>query len=235
VRFRGTPFAMSAVLSERGPEMGPCSVSLRRPKAKGGPIECEALADDDPRVLRLVLPRFTPPGTYEGTVQVDGEDRPVVVEVEPDVDVRLFPEELTIRAHPGDMVGVDLTVLNKSNVPVEVARTYVFGIFMRGGIERAIRTAYTHKLQKDQRRADVLVDTLADAHGGLVKVKVTEGSGAVEPDEARDLEAIVRVSRTAVPGRSYTGNLEIHGAVLPVRFIVEGDSKREDDTEQEQE
>jgi hypothetical protein len=225
VTFRGSPFGLAAVMEAPSLGSGPFRVSLKVPKGKGGPIEVEALSDEDRRVLRLTLPRFTPPGRYEGTVAVDGKDRPVVAEVEPELDVRLFPEQLSVRGHAGDLVGIDFTLINMSNVPVEIRTVHAFGMFMDGGVERAIRQAYTAKLKSGERRADVLVETLAGCHCGLVKLKVTKGAGTVEPDGVCHVEGVLHIPSGAEQGCSFVGNLEMHGLVYPIKIAVERGSK----------
>lgn len=235
VRFRGTPFGLSAVLDTPSRTTEPLPVHVAVPESQGGPIDTVAYVGDDARIARLTLPRTTPPGRYDGTLSVDGEERAMEVEVDAEADVRVFPEQLILYAHPGDLVGVDLTVLNLGNVPVEIRRVHAFGVFMEGGVERAIRKAYVAKLGKSQRRVDVLADTLAASHGGLVKLKITKGAGEVAPDGACDLEATLEIPGGVRPGSTYSGNWEIHNLVYPVKIVVgeQGEPDEREDEDQE--
>lgn len=222
--FRGTPFGLSAVLKERPTERVPVPVVLKVPKKYGGPIEAQAFPEDDARVVSMTLPRFTAPGVYKGTAVVDGVERAVVVDVEPELDVRLYPHQLTLQAHPGDLVGTDLTIVNMSNVDVDVRRVHAIGIFRQGGIERAIRQAYVADVRDGERRVDILAEALSDSHGGLLKAKVTSGSGTIAPDEVCDLAVTFEVPRGLEAGSVYTGNWELHNLVFPIRIMIAKDS-----------
>jgi len=221
--FRGTTFGLSAVLKEAPAKVGPVPIRLALSKREGGPIEAQAFPEEDARVVSMTLPRYTAPGIYKGTATVDGEDRPVVVELEPEIDVRLYPHQLTLRAHPKDLVGTDMTVLNMSNVPVDLRRVHAIGIFLEGGIERAIRRAYVTRLEKGQRRLDVLAETLASSHGGLLRAKIVKGSGTLKPQECRDIEVTFEVPGELEGGVTYTGNWELHNLIFPIRVVVAGD------------
>ncbi|MBI3077041.1 MAG: hypothetical protein HYY85_08680 [Deltaproteobacteria bacterium] len=83
--------------------------------------------------LRLSLPRGTPPGSYTGTVQIEGREQPIIVDVERDIDLRLFPDALSLAAPPGAVVHVDLSVVNAGNVVCEIRRAYAFGVSVMGG------------------------------------------------------------------------------------------------------
>lgn len=151
-----------------------------------------------------------------------GRDRPARVEVDAAPALRVIPEQLRVRAHPGDLVGTDLTVLNQGNVPVDLRRVQPFGVFLAGGLERALRRAYVDKLSKGERRVDVIADNLAEAHGGLVKMKLQKGSGTLAPGEMRSLEVTLEIPAGLAPGSTYAGNWELAGLVYPVTLTVEG-------------
>ena len=151
-----------------------------------------------------------------------GTDRPARVEVDAAPALRVIPEQLRLRAHPGDQVATDLTLLNQGNVPVDLRRVQPFGIFLAGGLERALRRAYVDKLSKGERRVDVIADNLAEAHGGLVKMKLQNGYGALAPGELRSLEVMLELPAGLAAGSTYAGNWELAGLVYPVTVTVEG-------------
>lgn len=151
-----------------------------------------------------------------------GSDRPARVEVDAAPALRVIPEQLRLRAHPGDLVGTDLTLLNQGNVPVDLRRVQPFGVFLAGGLERALRRAYVDKLSKGERRVDVIADNLAEAHGGLVKMKLQKGSGTLAPGEMRSLEVTLEIPAGLAAGSTYAGNWELAGLVYPVTLTVEG-------------
>jgi hypothetical protein len=147
---------------------------------------------------------------------------PARVEVDAAPVLRVIPEQLRLRAHPGDLVGTDLTLLNQGNVPVDLRRVQPFGIFLAGGLERALRRAYVDKLSKGERRVDVIADNLAEAHGGLVKMKLQKGYGTLAPGEMRSLEVTLEIPAGLAAGSTYAGNWELAGLVYPVTLTVEG-------------
>ena len=223
LRFRGTPGSLSAALREGDavPRRLPIRLTGKAAEAlAAGERVARASRQERDLVLQLALPPRTPPGTYEATVDVDGKERAVVIEVEPEVELQIVPDQLTLRAAPGDHTTVPMTFANAGNVPVEIRKAYAFGIFAAGGLERALHRAYTGKRAEGERRIDFLFDQLADEHGGVVRVAVEEGSGALAPGETRDVRVSFHVPSDLHTGRTYTGTLPLHDLRYYVRLIV---------------
>jgi hypothetical protein len=63
---------------------------------------------------------------------------------------------------------------------------------------------------------------LAEAHGGLVKVKWAGELPAIQPGEIRTLTGKLSVPKGLRAGRTYAGNLELPGLVYPVRLELAG-------------
>lgn len=232
LRFRGIPQSLTGVVPDRDDGDLDVGVSFRRPGADE-PEEVAVSYDPDPRVLRLSLPSDVGPGTYAGTLRMGTGERAVELEVEAAPGLRVIPEQLRIGARPGQTVDVELVLLNHGNVPVEVRRTQAIGIFMQGGVERALHRAYVEKLEKGQRRVDVLAETLAEAHAGLVKMRLRKGYGSVAPGELRQLAASLDVPAGAAAGRTYGGNWELANLVYPVTITVLDDGDGEEPGEGE--
>jgi hypothetical protein len=226
IRFRGIPASLAAVVAG-GPVVGD-DLRLMIGVKGGEPIEAPVQGDFDPRILRVTLPQHTPPGVYDGVLIVDGErSREVRVEVDPSPQLHVVPEQLRIDAHNGDLVGTDVTMLNQGNVPVELRSVQAIGIFMSGGIERALRRAYVAQPAKNERRVDIIADSLADAHGGLLKVKLEKGAGSIRPGEVRELQLVIHVPKGLDPGALYGGNWELPGLVFPIAVQVAGEKEPE--------
>lgn len=252
IRFRGVPASLTAVVAEGLDPLSDPVLLLKGYPDKGGSTEVPVQVDLDPRILRMTLPADVAPGAYEAVLRVasgngsppeaenpkgkagakakaaaaeddsTGNDRPARVEVDAAPALRVIPEQLRLRAHPGDQVATDLTLLNQGNVPVDLRRVQPFGIFLAGGLERALRRAYVDKLSKGERRVDVIADNLAEAHGGLVKMKLQKGSGTLAPGEMRSLEVTLEIPAGLAAGSTYAGNWELAGLVYPVTVTVEG-------------
>ena len=233
-RFRGTPGSLSAAVSE-GEAVArrmPVRLALGGKAERGGKrarvgtapdadvLVARASRVEGDLVLQLTLPPRTPPGTYEGTAEVDGEERAVVVEVEEEVELEVVPDQLTLKAAPGEHVAAALTLVNAGNVEVEIRKAYAFGIFAAGGLERALHRAYVEKRPEGERRVDFLFERLAEEHGGLVRVAIEEGSGELAPGEARPVRASFHVPKELTRGRTYTGTLPLYDVRYYVRLVV---------------
>jgi hypothetical protein len=229
IRFRGTPAALAAVVADEVDRKAPMVLGVVLRKGDREPVEVMVQTDFDPRILRVSLPAELPPGRYEAVLQANGSRRPARLEVDAAPRLRVIPEQLRLDAHPGDLVGVDLTVLNQGNVPVTIRRVQAVGIFMEGGIERALRSAYVQKLGKGQRRMDAIADSLAAAHGGLLRIKLERGAGEIAPGEIRELNLIVHVPTGLEAGALYGGTWEVPGLVYPVNVQVAGEAPMQEE------
>jgi hypothetical protein len=73
-----------------------------------------------PVPLALTLDPTTPPGTYQAELDIDGEQRRVVVHVTEDVSLSITPDELVIATRPSGKVQKRVVFTNDGNVPVTV-------------------------------------------------------------------------------------------------------------------
>lgn len=230
VRFRGTPASLTAVLGESAADVldmhlriedGASTYTHERGGAgESAAIEIPVQADFEPRILRTALASRVAPGSYRAVLVMDGKERPAELVVEALPQLRVVPEQLRLELAAGAKVTVALTMLNVGNTEVELREVQAFGVFMEGGVERALRRAYVHELSEGERRIDVIADSLAEAHGGLVRMRLLKGERTIEPDATRELELEVHVPRELVTGATYTGNWELPGLVYPVSIHV---------------
>jgi hypothetical protein len=91
------------------PDVG---IALRRIVVRAG--------SSKPVPLTLTLDPRTPPGTYHAKLQVDGEERQVVMHVTEDVALELAPTELVLVNAAGRKIQKQIVVTNPGNVPVTV-------------------------------------------------------------------------------------------------------------------
>jgi hypothetical protein len=210
IRFRGTPLSLAALAAAPVEAPREHVVRLAQPERAvlAGGRELRAVAAVGDGVLRLHLPRSTPPGTYRASMEVEGEEREVEITVDPDVFLRIFPERLDFTAAPGAHVPQQLALLNLGNTPVEVRGAYAFGLFDEGGLDRAIGRMAT--ASEGQRRIDAFADAVADEHGGLMRVKVESGEGTVQPGETRELNVNLHIPQNVRPGHSYFGTWPLY-------------------------
>lgn len=88
------------------------TLSLRRIVVRAG--------QSRPVPLSIALDPTTPPGTYEAELEIDGEERQVLVHVTEDVSLVLEPAELVLAHRPGGKVEKQVVFRNTGNVPVTI-------------------------------------------------------------------------------------------------------------------
>ncbi len=228
LRFRGSPRIVQG-LAPLNPDQAlnaELSLDLKLPQehrvtrqTPEHPLQSVPLSSFASR-LRFSLPESTPPGTYEGSVQIGGETYPVVVEVEPHPQLFISPRQLILQATPGQEVTVNLTLGNSGNVTCEIRKAYAFGLFEVNGLDRAIGAALTQAPAEGRTRLDKLMDEVADNHGGSVRVNVREGTGVLAPGELRDLTVTLRFTDRLKPEHTYWGTWPLYNLRYYVKVFV---------------
>lgn len=170
--------------------------------------------------VRIRLPKSTPPGAYQGSVTIAGEELPFVAEVEPRRNIDVAPSHLSLEVNPGAEATADVSLLNLGNVPFELPAASRFCIFDGGGVDHAFWLAFTSDPPEGKQRVDVLLDDLADAHGGLVEVRARAQSRTIAPGGAREAKISFRFSKRIKPGGSYAGAWDVEGLHVPIRVTV---------------
>jgi len=232
VRLRGRPGALAGhlVLPDSAPAMVTVNLALgdrtRTPvRAHVVRIGAKGLSG-----LRLDLPRWTPPGSYEGTVTVGDQERRVVVDVEPRPKVRMSPRRLSVRGRPKDAVAVEVVVSNVGNVACEVRGAAAFALFDPSSLERATQRAFQSSGRGEERFIDRIAAELSEGYAGTVRLKIDHGAGTLEPGDSRELHATLRLPEHLLAGRTYEGTWRIG----PLGYNVEvetADGRSQEDVE----
>jgi hypothetical protein len=228
LRFRGTPLLVEGLAPFRYQDVlasNALRVSLASEAARGAAVTNVQTvpAGDTATLVRFSLPSATPAGSYSGEVSLADASYPIVAEVEGRPQLYLSPGRLTLTASRSSTVAVEMTATNGGNVAVEIAPFAAFGLFDVQGAERSIGEAFRGPAEAGQDRLNKLMDRMADEHGGLVRVQVTEGAGSLEPGDLRNLKAQVRVPDSVKPGHAYSGTCPIGNVRLYVRVEVPPD------------
>lgn len=233
LHFRGTPLSLSTLLpagvtgSTGLVEARPLAIPFAKAAFTHLPLMSAMEAVSGP-IVRTHLPRHTPPGRYESTALVDGVERAVIYEVEPEIFLRLLPDRLVLQAAPGERIAREITLLNLGNVPIEVRGAYMFGLFDVGGVERAVARTLGEERKNPASAAVQFFSTLSEEHGGMVRVKVEEGSGTLEPGESRALNLGLALPDRIRPGHTYWGTWPLEYLRYYVRIQVEQDHPRKE-------
>jgi hypothetical protein len=178
--------------------------------------------------LHLELPEATPPGDYEGSVEIENKERPIVVEVAPRKRVRVLPTRTRVEARPGERVNFAITIINLGNVSVDVPKKSAFGLFVKHGMDLAVGNVLMAEPARDERVTDRFIEEARAAHGGVAQVKVTKAAGALAPGESRELGLELRVPKKVVPGRSYSGMWALRDHNYKITIDVVEDQSKSD-------
>ena len=223
--FRGPPDRLASLLPVAG-AAGAAREAVKEPAAnlrgaevRGLTVRTLARSGLDARRATLRLPRSTPPGTYEGSAEIEGQEVPIVAEVEERPRLEADPRRLSVEVAPGGTASVDVTILNTGNVPRDLSGASTFCVFDGQGAEHAFWAALATDPPEGKQRIDVLLDDLAESHGGLVTARVEKGA-AVKPGESRDVRLTLRFSDRLQPGKRYAGSWRVDGLRIPVRVTT---------------
>jgi hypothetical protein len=181
---------------------------------------------DSPDTIRFaihVAPE-TPPGRYEGTVDLGEHSVPIVADVTAYPNVRSEPQTLMLEASAEATVTTSVLMHNAGNVPCEIPTKSTFCLFDGSGFEHAFWAALTTEPTPERRRIDILMDDLADYHGGLVRIRPAGRHPPIAPGETRELKVSLRFSDRVRPQRSYVGAWDLPGVRLPIRVHGVGPS-----------
>lgn len=222
LRFRGAPTRVLATLElpEAFPPAHECRVTL--PETGSLPLAVRPLRSTPPIVstLSFRLPKSTPPGSYEGNMELGDRRIPIVVEVEARSSLRFVRPTIIHKGLPGARMSTELTLLNRGNVNVTIPDQDTFCVFDDGGVTSALYCGLVEEDSVGMQRIDRIMDELAKAHGGLVRVTVTKGSGRLAPEEVRELKVELHFSRRLNGGHTYRGTWSLSGASLEVEIEV---------------
>ena len=209
LELRGPPRRVIAVVPIALPARGTVAVDLARHgagKAERKRYVARAVPfGDGATELRLQLPRDLPPGRYDGVASIGGSERPVRLEVEPRLRLRVLPRESHITLTSERRAEIRILAANEGNAPVDIPRVSAFGVFEVGGLDTAIGQALRAELKTGERRVDRLMEEFVERHGGLVRVGVTEGAGDLAPGAATAIVATLELPTGLAPGHSYSG------------------------------
>jgi hypothetical protein len=121
---------------------------------------------------------------------------------------------------PGAEVSADVTLVNLGNVPFHVPAASTFCVYDGGGVDHAFWVAFVSDPVEGKERIDLLLDDLADSHGGLVELRARAADRTVAPGESRDVQVTLKFSDRLRPGRGYAGSWDTDGMHLRIRVSV---------------
>jgi hypothetical protein len=193
----------------------PETVSLRRIKVRAG--------QSRPVPLSLTLDPRTPPGTYQAELDVNGEQRSVVVHVTEEVSLALSPDEIVLPGRAGEKFEKRVVFTNEGNVPVQVKTIGAVVLEDDAAHCRALRGALqdvgdTMKTLDDfaaalGRRYRAIYDTIA--------LRVQNDEITVAPGETVPLDLTISMPEKLDKRARYAGTAAISTNTLTFKVVPE--------------
>jgi hypothetical protein len=202
------------------------AVELDVPDRESVSVQIATLANGV-QALRLELSPTTPPGSYTGRVRLPDGEWPLTADVvaHPHLVAISPPGELA--AEPGGQVEFELEVVNAGNVQFELRAAYRCWLFDVGGLSRSLVAGLTADVHGSE-RVGVVAEELAASGGGVARIRVHDGSGPIEPGEARTLRASAELDPNIRPGRSYVGYWSLQQPVCTLTITISALAPKED-------
>lgn len=168
--------------------------------------------------IKMKFPEAAPAGVYLGVLELDGARRRFEAEVKAQPSLRASPSSLAFHGAAGEQIAASFTLLNAGNCGYDVPAAAAAGVFADGGLETALGKAYRAKDAGGQRWIDRLGDNLTEEHGGLVHIRVVEGSGPLQAGEMRLIRLHMRLPDQLRADKLYIGALEFGRLALPLEI-----------------
>lgn len=155
--------------------------------------------------LKVKLDPATPPGRYNAALKTKSGTIPVEMHVEARPRISAYPAQFAFTGAAGKKAKVYVTFINKGNVPCEIPQSDSVGIYDDDGIETAFASTYRQDSDKLETLLSHFIGKLREGHGGLLKLRVPEGHGALPP--AGRVAAVIEAQLPSglKPGHGYHG------------------------------
>jgi hypothetical protein len=174
-----------------------------------------------PVPVALALDPRTPPGTYQGELDMDGEQRSVVMHITEDVELSIAPDEIVLPGRPGEKFQKQVVFTNEGNVAVDVKALGAIVLEDEAAHCRALRGALadvadTMKNLDDfavalGRRYRAIYDTIA--------LRVQNDAVTVAPGETKAIDLTITLPEKLDKRARYTGSAAISTSTLAFKVV----------------
>ncbi|HUN43487.1 MAG TPA: hypothetical protein VMU81_24595 [Acetobacteraceae bacterium] len=169
------------------------------------PVHAIATRDRHRRPPLIRLGPFTPPGIYQATLESDGQRHPVTVTVAPAPMLSADPSGLLFAGPPGSGVTAHIALCNRGNTGVTIPTRAKVGLYDDDGLEFAFADTYRQKQSDPANLVGNWLQRLREGYGGLLRLDIVQGAGALEPGAARMLEVQATLPEQARARHAYHG------------------------------
>lgn len=174
-----------------------------------------------PVPIALTLDPTTPPGTYEAQLDLEGEQRTVLMHVTEDVSFSIMPDELVLPNRPGEKVQKQVVFTNDGNVPLSVRNIGPVVLDEELAHCRALRGALDEVGDTMKNLDDFLValGRRYKAIYGTLALKVQNEKVTVAPGETRAVDLTITLPEKLEPRSRYTGYAAISNGTLTFTIV----------------
>jgi hypothetical protein len=173
-----------------------------------------------PIPVALTLDPRTPPGTYHAELDINGQQRMVVMHVTEDVSLSIEPETLVLASKPGEKVKKRVIFTNNGNVAISVRSLGTVVLDEELVHCRALRGVLTDVGDTAEGLDDIL-SALAKRYRKLYEtlvLKVSNTSVTVEPGQTVAVDLTITLPEKLEPRSRYTGYAAISTSTL--NFVI---------------
>src|SRR5262245_52346811 len=200
--------------------------------AKTTPLPADALAlrrivvragQSRPVPIALTLDPTTPPGTYEAQLDVDGEQRTVVMHVTEDVSFSISPSELVLPNRPGEKFQKQVVFTNVGNVPLSINKIGTVVLDEELAHCRALRGALDEVGDTMKNLNDFLV-ALGKRYKAIyatLVLKVQNEKVTLAPGETRAVDLTIILPEKLEARSRYTGYAAISTGTLTFMVVLD--------------
>jgi hypothetical protein len=179
------------------------------------PVRALTAPAGDQTLVRLAPARAILPQEVRARVEVGDQSYEAVVVPGRQAQLECIPGRLDLDVEQPE-VDVTLTVVNLGNAPAEIPGASAFGLMTEGALDTAIGAGMLTQDQGVDRWGHI-ADTLAELHGGLVRVAVRSGAGTLGAGATTTLTAVFRLDIDRLnPRRQFVGTWVIATLKVPV-------------------
>lgn len=191
--------------------------------ASGGPLAARSIGVVRGQI-RLRLDPATPPGRYEGGVEIAGVARPIVIDVVETIDIAIRPQPVVIDLASGPKHKTAVAIENRGNVPltIDLAGDYPLGE------EIAI---FPERIERDEsdalrRLADLFARTIgararrAMRDAGTVTLAMPDGVMRIDPGATQTVAVGVTLPEGLSPGIRYRAFIPVYTADIELVAVT---------------
>jgi hypothetical protein len=217
----------------RQPMLRAAAPTASRAKAaaiKAAPLPDAALAlrrivvragQSRPVPIALALDPTTPPGTYHAQLEIEGEQRNVVLHVIEDVSLEVMPQELVLPSRAGEKVEKQVVFSNTGNVPVNVKTIGTVVLDSELAHCRALRGALSD-VGDTLKGLDDFVVALGKRYKAIYEtlaLKVQHDKLTLAPGETQAVTLTITIPDKLDPRSRYTGYAAISTSNLTFTVV----------------